>query len=357
MTEGDSPAGGDYSTLSPDDFVYSFISKTITIFLKVKFRNLFFIIFLILIGCNSEPGLKFEEQGREVPKFSSDRAYQYIADQLAFGPRVPNSSAHRETVQYLRNHFLDTAGKQFVYVQSFQTEVYGDSLQLYNILASFGTENRDRILLAAHWDSRPKADQDADSLNRQEPIQGADDGASGVAVLMELANIFSENELPVGVDIILFDGEDYGEPSDLDNYFLGSRHWGNNPPVAGYNPRFGILLDMVGGQHAQFPKEGYSMDFAPNLVNEIWAIGREFGHNDLFIDDVGKEIADDHYIVERLTGIPMVNIIHHRISPTGELEFPSYWHTQSDNIEIIDPTVLQAVGDVLLELIYNRIPQ
>lgn len=323
----------------------------------MKFRNLFIILFLGFLGCNSEPGLNFEEQGREVPEFSSDQAYQYIEDQLEFGPRVPNSEAHREAVQYFRNHFLETAGNQSVYVQSFKTEVYGDSLQLYNVLASFGTEKSDRIVLAAHWDSRPRSDQETNSENENLPVQGADDGASGVAVLMELANIFAENELPIGVDIILFDGEDYGEESDLDNYFLGSRYWGENPPVPGYNPRFGILLDMVGGENAQFPKEGYSMDYAPNLVNEIWAIGREFGYDDLFIDETGQRIADDHYIVERLTGIPMINIIHHRVSPTGELEFPPYWHTQNDNIEIIDQDVLQAVGDVLLELIYNRIPQ
>ena len=322
----------------------------------MKFKKSAILLFLILNGCTSEPGLQFQEQGREVPEFSSDQAYQYIEEQLEFGPRVPNSEAHRQAVQYLRNHFQETAGQQSVFIQSFRTEVYGDSLQLYKILASFGTEKQDRILLAAHWDSRPRSDQESDSLIQSKPVPGADDGASGVAVLMEFANIFAEHDLPIGVDIILFDGEDFGEQSDLQNYFLGSRHWGNNPPVPGYRPRFGILLDMVGGQNAQFPKEGYSMDFAPNLVNEVWAIGQEFGHDNLFLDEIGSRISDDHYIVERLTGIPMINIIHHRVSPTGEVEFPPYWHTQNDDIDIIDQEVLQAVGDVLLELIYNRIP-
>lgn len=323
------------------------------IFLKLKSPSI--IILLILLGCSSEPGLQFQEQGREVPEFSSEMAYQYIEDQVNFGPRVPNSEAHLKAVQYFRNHFLETAGQQSVFVQSFQTRVYGDSLRLYNILASFGTDKKDRILLAAHWDSRPRAEEDPN--DPESPILGADDGGSGVGVLMELANVFAENEPPIGVDIILFDGEDYGERSDLANYFLGSRHWGNNPPVPGYSPRFGILLDMVGGENAQFPKEGYSMDYAPNLVNEVWAIGREFGYSDLFLDQIGSRISDDHYIVERLTGIPMINIIHHRMSPTGELEFPPYWHTQNDDMDIIDQEVLQAVGDVLLELIYNRIPQ
>lgn len=321
----------------------------------MKFKYLAILLFLILNSCTSDSGLQFQEQGRDVPEFSSDQAYQYIEEQLDFGPRVPNSEAHRQAIQYFRNHFIETAGQNSVFVQSFKNEVYGDSLQLYNLLASFGTEKKDRILLAAHWDSRPRGEEDPN--NPDSPIPGADDGASGVAVLMEFANIFAENELPIGVDIILFDGEDYGQSSDLQHYFLGSRYWGNNPPVPGYRPRFGILLDMVGGQNAQFPKEGYSMDFAPNLVNEIWAIGQEFGYENLFVDEIGGRISDDHYIVERLTGIPMIDIIHHQMSPTGKLTFPPYWHTQNDTVDIIDKNTLQAVGDVLLELIYNRIPQ
>lgn len=323
----------------------------------MKFRNLSIFIFLILFGCNSEPNLQFQKQGREVPDFSADQAYQYIEKQIYFGPRVPNTKAHRGTLQYIREHLVETAGENSVYVQSFQTDVYGDTLQLHNILVSFGTGNQDRIMLAAHWDSRPYSDAESDSLNQKKPVLGADDGASGVAVLMELANVFSENPPPIGVDIILFDGEDYGRKSDLDHYFLGSRHWGNNPPVPGYKPRFGILLDMVGAKNAQFPKEGYSMDFAPNLVNEIWAIGQEFGYDELFVDEIGGEIADDHYFVERLAGIPMIDIINYRMSPTGQVEFAPHWHTQQDDLDIIDPYVLQGVGDVLLELIYNRIPR
>ena len=314
------------------------------------------VLFLLFTFCTAEErgGLQFTEQGRSVPEFSSENAYQYIVDQVSLGPRVPNSEAHREAIQLYNRHFREFAGNDAVFVQSFQTEVYGDTLNLYNLIASFGTEYSDRILLAAHWDSRPRAEEDL--VDPESPILGADDGASGVAVLMEFAKIFSENELPIGVDIILFDGEDYGVPSDLDNYFLGSRYWGNNPPVPGYSPRFGILLDMVGGVNAVFPKEGYSMQFAPNLVNEIWSIAEEFDYENLFIDERGGMISDDHIIVERLTGIPMINIIHHRMDANGNVNFPPYWHTQNDNLDIIDKNVMQAVGEVLLELIYNRIP-
>lgn len=320
---------------------------------KPIFPLLLFII-LTVSGCKSEPEFRFSDQGRFVPEFSSDRAFSYIEAQVNFGPRVPGSTAHREAIQYFNRHFRETAGNNSVYIQAFEMVVYGDTLSLYNLIASFAPDKDDRILLAAHWDSRPRGEEDPDHPHL--PIPGADDGASGVGVLMEFAAIFAEHEPPVGVDIILFDGEDYGKEGDLEHYFLGSRHWGNHPPVPGYNPRFGILLDMVGGQHATFPKEGYSMRFAPRLVDEIWSIGHEFGHSDLFLNERGGMIADDHIIVEQLTGIPMINIIHHRIGPDGQVRFPPYWHTQKDNLDIIDKDVLQAVGDVLLELIYNRIP-
>ncbi|MEX0823781.1 MAG: M28 family peptidase [Balneolaceae bacterium] len=305
-------------------------------------------------GCSkSSESEQFSRQGRNVPEFSSEMAYQYVEDQVSFGPRVPNSQSHEEAKNYFRLHFQNTAGHRAVYVQEFELEVYGDSLKLYNILASFAPEKRDRILLAAHWDSRPRGEEDPE--NPEEPILGADDGASGVAVLMELANIFSENELPIGVDILLFDGEDYGETSDLSNYFLGSRYWSENPPVQGYIPRFGILLDMVGGKNARFPKERYSMQFNPALVNEIWLVADQLGYGNLFVDERGGLVSDDHVIVQRITGISMINIINHRIDEEGLLKFPPYWHTQNDNLEIIDPETLEAVGDVLLELIYNRI--
>jgi hypothetical protein len=313
------------------------------------------IIALLLISCsNGQNGLQFNDQGREVPSFNSENAYSYIESQLSFGPRVPGSDAHRDAVNYFRNHFLETAGQRSVFVQQFEQEIYGETLPFYNILASSGTEYTDRIILAAHWDSRPRGEYDSE--NPDLPIPGADDGGSGVGVLMELANIFSENPPPIGVDLILFDGEDYGEEGDLANYFIGSRYWSQNPPVPGYNPRFGILLDMVGGQGAVFPKEGHSVNFAPQLVDEIWSIAAEKGHGDLFTNEKGGRVADDHIIVEQYTGIPMINIIHHRLNESGEIDFPPYWHSQQDDIDIIDRDVLQAVGDVMLELIYNRIP-
>ena len=317
--------------------------------------SLLFILIFILTACDSNPDFQFINQGRAVPDFSADSAYLYVEKQLSFGPRVPDSEAHLKSLLYFRDYFQKKAGTESVYIQSFDKEVYGDTLKLYNVLVSFGNKFNDRILLAAHWDSRPRSENDP--LSPDLPVPGADDGASGVAVLMELARVFSEDGPPLGVDIILFDGEDYGRAGDLDNYFLGSRYWSQHPPVPGYQPRFGILLDMVGGKNALFPKEGYSMRYAPNLVDEIWSIGNELGYGDLFVDRMGGKVADDHYIVHQITGIPMINIINHSVSEGGQVQFADYWHTRSDDLEQIDPATLRAVGDVLLELIYNRIPK
>ncbi len=320
-----------------------------------RYTLLFLGIAWFVYSCGEEgAGLQFTEQGRDVPEFSAENAYHYIETQVNFGPRVPNFEGHREAIQYFRNHFIEKAGQRNVFIQQFRQEVYGEELQMFNVIASFNPEAEDRIVLAAHWDTRPRGEQDPD--HPELPIPGADDGGSGVGVLMELASVFADQPPPLGVDIVLFDGEDYGEESDLDHYFLGSRYWGNNPPVEGYNPRFGILLDMVGGENAIFPKEGYSMQFAPNLVNEIWSIARQKGYGNLFVDERGGMVADDHIIVQRYTGIPMINIIHHTREEGGRVNFPPYWHTQQDDMDIIDVNTLQAVGDVLLELIYNRIP-
>lgn len=322
----------------------------------MKFKYLLFVLFLGLIySCNSNAngGFQFVDKDREVPAFSEDSAYAFVENQVEAGPRNPNSKGHRQTRQYLVKKLRDYAGNN-VFVQEFTHEGYeGDTLDMANIIAAFNTQSSDRIMLCAHWDTRPRADQAG--TNENEPITGADDGASGVAVLLELARIFSQNPPPIGVDIIFFDGEDYGREGDNANYFLGSRYWANNPPVRNYNPRFGILLDMVGGQNATFPKEGYSMQFAPSLMNEIWEIADQMGYDTLFVDQKGARISDDHYIVNELANIPTIDIIRHTVGSNGGAEFAPYWHTHRDTLDVIDKNVLDAVGEVLTELIYNRI--
>jgi len=308
----------------------------------------------LFISCDKGAGLQFSDKGRIVPEFSSDSAYSFMEAQVEFGPRVPNTIGHNSTRSYLESKMKGYAGSNSVFSQEFSESGYdNDTLQMANIIAAFNTTSADRIMLSAHWDTRPRADED--SSRTDEYILGADDGGSGVGVLLELARIFSENPPPIGVDIVLFDGEDYGTQGDQKNYFLGSRYWSDNPPVSGYNPRFGILLDMVGAETAVFPKETYSMSYAPNLVNEIWGIASEKGYSNVFINEKGAGILDDHYIIYNTTKIPIIDIINHTVGADGSTNFAPHWHTHKDDLPIIGKNTLQAVGDVLLELIYNRI--
>lgn len=318
---------------------------------------IFVTLFLILgLGCssNNESGLQFAPKGRAVPVFSSDTAYSFIQNQVSFGPRVPNTYGHNETRAFLENKLKQYAGLGNVFSQEFEEKGYsGQNLKMANIIAAFNTSSADRIMLAAHWDTRPRADED--TIRVADYILGADDGASGVGVLLELARIFSENPPPIGVDIVLFDGEDYGTQGDLDNYFLGSRYWSNNPPVPGYKPRFGILLDMVGAKNAEFPKEEYSVRYAPNLVNEIWKIADNKGYGSIFLNKKGSAITDDHVIINQNAKIPFIDIINHKEMIEGDTVFPPHWHTHQDDMPIISKETLQAVGDVVIELIFNRI--
>jgi len=278
---------------------------------------LFILIAGLLYGCESKishelSGLNLTPKGRDVPEFSADSAYHYVNRQVEFGPRSPNSKGHQQTLRYLTRKLETFAGTGMVFQQNFTHPGYGgDTLQLANIVASFNPKASDRIMLCAHWDTRPRAEEAKNPAQKDDPILGADDGASGVGVILEVARLMQAKTPPVGVDIVLFDGEDYGKRDSLQHYFLGSRYWSENPPVPNYNPRFAILLDMVGGKNAQFPKERYSLNYAEPLVNEIWAIADTLGYNQLFLSYAGRAIQDDHVIINREAGIPAIDIINH----------------------------------------------
>lgn len=317
-----------------------------------------FLFVFVWIGCGqSQPGddrLNFEKKGRQVPGFNADSAYAYIQQQVDFGPRNPGSKGHQLAREYLIKKLTEFAGEGNVFAQNFTHIGYNqDTLHLSNIIAAFNPTAQDRIMLCAHWDTRPRADED--SVGTDQPILGADDGGSGVAVLLELARIFGEDQPPIGVDIILFDAEDYGKTGEaLESYFLGSRYWANNPPVENYRPRFGILLDMVGGNGAQFPKEKNSLQVASTLVNGIWEIAAEQGFSDTFVQEEGSYISDDHVQINRILRIPTIDIVRHSIA-NSKTTFAPYWHTHQDNTQVISRQTLDTVGEVLTELIYNRI--
>ncbi|MGK7396021.1 MAG: M28 family peptidase [Candidatus Cyclobacteriaceae bacterium M3_2C_046] len=296
-----------------------------------------------------------------IPSFNSDSAYSFIEKQLSFGPRVPNLSSHQNCADFLVRKLADYGAD--VTVQEFEANNYaGEVLHLRNIIASYFPEREQRILLATHWDSRPFADKD--SLDKNQPIPGANDGASGTAVLLEVARIMGEfPHFNTGVDLILFDGEDYGEPEGykikktLKNagkiwWCLGSQHWSVHKHLNNYKAEYGILVDMVGARDALFYKEGGSMQFARKLTNKIWRVAKKLGHDDIFINKNTVGITDDHIFVNKDAKIPMASIIQY--DPESDFFFPSYHHTHQDNISLIDKKPLQAVGETLIYLLYTE---
>lgn len=297
-----------------------------------------------------------KKQVVKVPGFNADSAYNYVKKQLEFGPRVPGSEAHAQCAEWFIDFFNEKADT--VYVQDFRTRLYnGKSIDGKNIIASFNPKAKKRILLAAHWDSRPFADHDPDRTKWNTPIDGANDGASGVGVLMEVARALKENPINTGIDIILFDLEDYGAPQYLnlmtnDDWALGSQYWSKNPHVYNYSAYFGILLDMVGASNPRFPKEYYSQQLAPSLSNEIWRMARELGYDQYFINEIGHPINDDHIYVNVNANIPMIDLIH--LEDNDNSSFYPYWHTLNDNIDQIDPNTLGMVGNVVLNVIYRK---
>ena len=320
------------------------------------------LVLLSITSCdnkqNSKPAAQPAPQMKQVviPDFNADSAYNYVKKQLDFGPRVPGSVAHKQCAEWFVDFFSDKADT--VYVQDFRTRLYdGRGIDGKNIIAAFNPEAKKRILLAAHWDSRPFADHDPDKNNWNTPIDGANDGASGVGVLMEIARILNDNPVNIGVDIILFDLEDYGAPYFLnlmtnDDWALGSQYWAKNPHIYNYRAYFGILLDMVGASNAKFPKEYYSQQFAPALSNDVWRVARELGYDEYFTNELGHPINDDHIYVNAIARIPMIDIIH--LENNSESSFYPYWHTVKDNIEQIDPKTLGMVGDVVVNVLYRN---
>ena len=330
-------------------------------------KKLTFISLLLLLFVSCEDNKKTQSrrvaesqsqsqsQSQTVPDFNADSAYYYVKQQLDFGPRVPESEAHAQCVDYFIDFFNSKADT--VYVQNFRTRLYnGKGIDGKNIIASFNPNAKKRILLAAHYDSRPFADHDPDKKNWNTPIDGANDGASGVGVLMEIARLLKDNPTKTGIDIILFDLEDYGAPAyenvmTNDDWALGSQYWSKNPHIYGYRAYFGILLDMVGASNPKFPKEYYSQQFAPSLSNDVWRIARELGYSDYFTNEIGHPINDDHIYVNVNANIPMIDIIH--LENNEDSSFYPHWHTLKDNIEQIDPKTLGMVGNVVMNVIYK----
>ena len=291
------------------------------------------------------------------PDFNSDSAYHFVDKQVAFGPRVPNSEAHKACGDYLvaeLERFGATVTQQKADLKAFD----GTILHARNIIGAFNPEKADRILLFAHWDTRPFSDKDPDEKNYHTPVQGANDGASGVGVLLEVARILKEKAPDLGVDIIFFDAEDYGTPTFVhdipsgEGWCLGSEYWSKNPHIPGYKARFGILLDMVGAPDATFYKEAISRQYAQGIVEKVWGTARDLGYGKYFIDKNVGGITDDHVPVNENRGIPSVDIIH--LDLNTDSNFGWYHHTTKDDMNNVSKETLKVVGQTVLEVVYKE---
>ena len=295
--------------------------------------------------------------------FSADSAYAFCEAQCQFGPRIMNSEAHEACGSWIARKFQDY-GMEVIEQRTTLHGYDGTPLQANNIIAQYQPELQDRIIVCAHWDSRPWADNDPDSANWRKPVMAANDGASGVAVMLELARLLNEDTLTsnhspltsnIGIDFICFDAEDWGTPqwSDADDdgntFALGAQHWAAHPHRTGYKARFGILLDMVGGQNARFYQESYSLHYAEDLVHRIWQAAQTAGYSGFFPREEGGGINDDHVPVNQTAHIPCIDIIHH-LPTTG---FGPTWHTLQDDMQHIDRTTLKAVGQTLVQFIWT----
>ncbi|MGL4596723.1 MAG: M28 family peptidase [Bacteroidia bacterium] len=290
------------------------------------------------------------------PVFSPDSAYAHLKKQVLFGPRIPNSPAHVLCGNYLTDQ-LKRYGLEVTVQQGAATTFDGTKIQMKNIFGQFKPERKERILLLAHWDTRPFADRD--STRTTEPFDGANDGAGSVAVLLEIGRILAQKDPGIGIDILLVDAEDYGAPQNAsqvnttDTWCLGSQYWAQNLK-SGYNARFGILLDMVAGKNPIFPREGTSMYFAANVVQKVWNSARDLGYGSVFVEDISGETTDDHLFINQYARIPTIDIVHY--DPKLR-DYGSFHHRHSDNLDNIDPATMLMVGNVLIDVIYNELPQ
>ena len=291
------------------------------------------------------------------PDFNADSAYIYLQEQCDFGPRTMNSTAHDKCEKWIIQKFEQYGCK--VTTQKATLNGYdGTPLRSTNIMASYNPKATTRIMFCAHWDCRPWADNDPDSTNWHKPIIAANDAASGVGVMIELARILKGSGLELGVDFICFDAEDYGTPQWFegedpgDTWALGAQYFANNLPE-GYAPRYGILLDMVGGVGAKFYREGMSMQYAPAIVKKVWNAARQVGYGSYFPKDDGGMITDDHIPVNQTANIPCIDVIPY-YPDCAQSSFGPTWHTIADNMDNIDKNTLKAVGQTMVQVLFTE---
>ena len=326
-------------------------------------KNIFAVISLVLLvaSCGNLKKQTTDESASLQPVgpvFCADSAYLYCQAQCDFGPRTMNSKAHDDCEKWIISKF-ESFGMQVTPQKAVLKGYDGTSLNSTNIIASYRPDLTDRVLLCAHWDSRPWADNDPDEANWKTPVMAANDGASGVAVMLEIARLLSKDTLQLGVDFICFDAEDWGVPQwnednfDSDSWALGAQYWSTNLHKKGYRARFGILLDMVGGQGAQFYKEAMSVQYANHIVEKVWRAAQVVGYGSMFPSQQGTGVTDDHISVNTKAKIPNIDIIPYYPN-CEQSSFGPTWHTVNDDMEHIDKNTLQAVGQTLIQVLFSE---
>ena len=303
--------------------------------MKKIFPNSLFLT-LIFLGCQSN-----------VPRFDEDHAFSYLVAQCDFGPRNPGSDGYYACLDYLITELDQSANEIILQDFSYQERRYNKKYNLENIIARFNPDAEFQTVISAHWDTRPWADQEDLRQDRDQPIIGANDGASGVAILLELAKIMGENPPPIGVNLVFFDGEDMGVPGENETYCQGSRFFAKNLPIP--RPNEAINLDMVGDKQLVLPIERYSLEYHPKLVRHLWDRAKEMGL-DAFIGRVDYAIYDDHIPLNEIAGIPSIDIIDFKYPNS----YANFWHTLNDIPENCSEESLGQVGDLMVDYIYNR---
>jgi peptidase M28-like protein len=272
-------------------------------------------------------------------EFSGQRAFGYLEQQMQFGPRIPGTAAHERCGDWIRQRLRASADS--VVVQAF-THVTrrGQKLPLRNFLARYRPEATERVLLLAHWDTRPHADQSANLGQQRLPVPGANDGASGVALLLGVADALKAKPPAIGVDLLFVDGEDFGDFADSNDVLIGSHYFAAHQPP-GYQPLFAVLFDMVADKNQQFYYEGNSQAFAPEAVDRVWRVAGDLGYGRVFIPGVKHTLIDDHVALQK-AGIHAIDVV--------DFDYP-YWHTTDDTIDKVSAASLQVVGDVAVALV------
>jgi hypothetical protein len=303
--------------------------------MKKMFPNSLFLTFIFL-GCQSN-----------VPRFDEDHAFSYLVAQCDFGPRNPGSDGYYACLDYLITELDQSANEIILQDFSYQEQRYNKRYNLENIVARYNPDSEFQTIISAHWDTRPWADQEDLRQDRDQPIIGANDGASGVAILLELAKIMGENPPPIGVNLVFFDGEDLGVPGENSTYCQGSRFFAKNLPIP--RPNEAINLDMVGDKQLVLPIERYSLEYHPKLVRHLWDRAKDMGL-DAFIGRVDYAIYDDHIPLNEIAGIPSIDLIDFKYPNS----YANFWHTMNDIPENCSEESLGQVGALMVDYIYNR---